>query len=113
MVGPEDARDRAFGSQVLRAGYPALEAAIVTRLDRLRQALTITGARFVMMPVQCDQTANVSTANIDWLNRVLAHYARTRGSSVQFAPEPSGRCARVTAETTTTWQHIATIIAHS
>jgi peptidoglycan/LPS O-acetylase OafA/YrhL len=110
MIGPEDARDRAIGATVLQPGSAAFEQLVVSRINHARAALTSTGARFVLLPVQCDGTTDVSAARVAWLDQVLARYARVHATQLTFLPEVRQPCPGRKLDPKSTWQQIVAAI---
>lgn len=110
MLGPEDARARGVGRDVLPSGSPELGTHVVARIDRAREALTVTGARFVLLPVQCDSANDVSAEQVSWLNRLLARYAQAHPRTVTYVNDLTQPCSSVAPDAKTTWQRIAAAI---
>jgi peptidoglycan/LPS O-acetylase OafA/YrhL len=110
MIGPEDARDRSIDADVRRPGSAALENFIDTRLERVRMALTSTGARLLMLPTQCDGSTDVSAARIEWLDQVLARYARARVGQLTYRADVRQPCPGSHINPKVTWSRIAAAI---
>ena len=110
MIGPEDARDRGVYADVLRPGSTALEQLIVTRLNHVRQALTATGAKFLLLPVQCDGTTDVSAARIDWLDQLLEEWASTSPGHVAYLADMRQPCTSKRLDPKATWEQIAAAV---
>jgi peptidoglycan/LPS O-acetylase OafA/YrhL len=110
MLGPEDVRDRAVGTSVLRPGSAAFEQLIESRLDRARRALTSRGARFVLLPVQCDGATDVPAASVNWLDQVLARYARAHTGQFTYLTALRQSCPGSHIDAKTTWPRIAAAI---
>jgi peptidoglycan/LPS O-acetylase OafA/YrhL len=107
MIGTSEARDRSTGTETLLFGSPEFRAHIVADIDRARTELTSTGARFVLLPVQCDPSAPVSAARVRWLNQRLDEYAREHRPTLYIQSEDIGRCANPAPDAAQTWQQLA------
>jgi peptidoglycan/LPS O-acetylase OafA/YrhL len=110
VLGPEEARDRFIGNERLIGGSNEFRAAVLTRLDRVRDALTSTDARFVLLSVQCDSATDVPNDRAAWLNDILKAYARTHPSRVEYRPARVRACDRPTTDVPATWNRIAALL---
>jgi peptidoglycan/LPS O-acetylase OafA/YrhL len=110
MIGPEDARDRGVYADVLRPGSAALEQLIDSRLEHVRNAVTSSGARYFVLPVQCDGSTDVSAARVAWLDRVLARYVRAQTDHLTLLSAVRQPCPGRHIVPKATWQRIAAAI---
>ena len=109
MLGPTDARDRVVRGKPIRFRSEEQRALVYAAVDQARRAVRATGARFILLPVRCDRSTTVPGARVDWLNQVLADYARTR-SDVDFKGKAVSQCESGTARSAWTWPELEQLI---
>jgi hypothetical protein len=113
MIGPENARGRVIAGDTFHGGTTKLESVIDRRLDRVRNALTVTGARLYVLPVQCDGITDVPAAKVEWLDQVLARYARAHVGQLTYVDDMKQTCTAKQLDPNDTWKRIAAAIKRS
>jgi hypothetical protein len=102
MLGPNDARDRVVEGNRVRYKSDDQRALVNSTLDSVRTAVATAAGRLVLVPVQCDASTPVPAARIDWLNGLLADYAR-KHSDVIFEQRALASCTSGKVQPTWTW----------
>jgi peptidoglycan/LPS O-acetylase OafA/YrhL len=103
MLGPTDARNRVAESGLVQSGSD--ESIVSAAIDRTRQAVTAAGAQLVLLPVLCDTSSPVPGARIDWLNGVLADYAKNH-TGVIFERQALASCGGGATQQPWTWPQL-------
>ena len=110
MLGPSDARDRVVQGRLIRFRSDEQRALVDGAVDQMREAIDAAGGRFVLLPVRCDDSVSVPGDRVDWLNRILADYARDH-LDVDFERRALVSCTSAPRQSAWTWpelQHLVT-----
>ncbi|HEV7524921.1 MAG TPA: acyltransferase [Acidimicrobiia bacterium] len=109
MLGPTDARDRVAKGRPIRFRSNEQRALVYGAIDQMRGAVEAAGGRFVLLPVRCDGSASVPGVRVDWLNRVLADYARLH-LDVAFKRQAIASCTSNPRQRSWTWPELQRLV---
>jgi hypothetical protein len=109
MLGPSDARDRVVKNRPIRFRSNEQRALVYGAVDQVRDAVVAAGGRFVLLPVRCDGSLSVPGDHVDWLNRILADYARDH-LDVEFERRALVSCTSGPRQRAWTWPELQRIV---
>jgi len=109
MLGPTDARDRVVKGRPIRFRSNEQRALVYGAVDQVRQAGAAAGGHFVLLPVRCDGAVPVPGDHVDWLNQVLADYARDH-PDVEFERRALVSCTSNPRQRAWTWSELQRLV---